>query len=322
MKTYLLPTTDLPLSRLGYGCMSIGGRWDNSPLLAGDYAKAERAVMTAYESGLTLFDHADIYMQGKSEEVFGALLHKMPSWREQIVLQTKCGIRFADDPQPGVPARYDFSYAHLVQSAENSLRRLHTDRLDILLLHRPDALAEPSEIARAFDALHTAGKVRYFGVSNHTPAQIDLLKKHLRQPILVNQIEISLLHHQTISDGILANQRGAVYTGVAGLLDYCRLNNILVQAWGPLANGRLVAATTETDTAQVAALIARLAEAKRTSREAIALAWLLRHPAGIQPIIGTTNPERLRACALADDVELSREEWYLLLQTARGAGVP
>jgi predicted oxidoreductase len=241
-----------------------------------------------------------------------------------MIIQTKCGIRFADDPRPGAPGRYDFSYEHIVRSAEGSLRRLRTDRLDVLLLHRPDPLVEPDEVARAFDHLRATGKVRYFGVSNHTLEQLELLRSAGGQPLVVNQVELNLLHNDLINAGVRANQRGTVEAGAAGTLDYCRRKGITLQAWAPVAGGRLVDPPADADerTRSAALAVARLAEARGTSREAVALAWLLRHPAGIQPIVGTTREDRLRASALADEVELSREEWYTLFVAGRGAPMP
>ena len=320
MQTYSVPNTDLRWSRLGYGCMQLGGKWDDSPLGQAERTRAAAMLDAALEAGITLFDHADIYTRGKSEAVFGEVLAQRPGLRQQIVLQSKCGIRFGNDPVPGAPGRYDFSAEHILRSVEGSLRRLQTDYLDVLLLHRPDPLVEPEEVARAFDALHAAGKVRYFGVSNHNPGQMALLQKHLRQPLVANQLELNLIHAQMIEDGVLVNQNANTYTGQTGVLDYCRLHGLQVQAWAPVANGRLMDPPRGADerTRKAAAAVRQLAEARGTTREAIALAWLLRHPAGIQPIIGTTKPERLRQSVLADAVALSREEWYGLWVAARG----
>ena len=314
MQTFRIPNTDLEVSRIAYGCMQLSSAWDGTPLTAAERSRTAALVDAALEQGITLFDHADIYARGKSERLFGEVLRATPGLRERIVLQSKCGIRFADDPQPGVPARYDFSYAHLVASVEGILQRLDTDCLDLLLLHRPDPLCQPQEVARAFDHLRSSGKVRYFGVSNHSPAQIALLQKHLDQRLVVNQIELSLRHHYPISEGILVNQAGADTVNAAGILDYCRRHELLVQAWSPLAGGKL--------SGPAAALAAQLAQSKGTSTEAILLAWLLKHPAPIQPIIGTTKPERLTDSCHARSIELTREEWYALLAAARGKGVP
>lgn len=314
MQTYRIPHTDLDVSRIAYGCMQLSTAWDDMPLTGAERTRTAALVDTALEQGITLFDHADIYARGKSERLFGERLRAVPSLRERMLLQSKCGIRFGGDPQPGSPARYDFSHAHLVASVEGILQRLQTDRLDLLLLHRPDPLCEPQEVASAFDLLHRSGKVRHFGVSNHNAPQIALLQRHLDQPLVVNQIELSLLHHHPISAGILVNQTGADTTGASGILDYCRQHGLLVQAWSPLAGGKLAGAA--------ATLAAQLAQAKNVATEAILLAWLLKHPAPIQPIIGSTNPQRVLDSCQAPVTELSREEWYALLAAVRGAGVP
>jgi len=183
---------------------------------------------------------------------------------------------------------------------------------------------EPDEVARAFDEVQQAGKVRHFGVSNHTPMQIELLKKSVRQPIVTNQLEYNLLHSGLAELGMFTNQTAARFTAADGLLDYCRLNNILVQAWSPVAGGRLIDPPADATRQMKAAAkaVAALAAAKHTSREAIALGWILRHPAGIQPIVGTAKPERLRLSVEADQVEITREEWYALVEAARGTPAP
>lgn len=322
MKSYRL-ADDLTVSRIGYGCMHLSRAWDASPITTEERRNTQRLVETALAHGITLFDHADIYARGKSEQVFGDVLRASPGLRAKMVLQSKCGIRFADDP-PGAPQRYDFSHAHIVASVEGSLARLGVDHLDILLLHRPDPLVEPDEVARAFDALHASGKVRYFGVSNHTPGQIDLLRRHVRQPLVANQVEISLLHLPLIDDGVVANTTGHAYASARGTLDHARLHGIRLQAWSPLAGGRLAMASGFADPVvrETSTLLRQRAEAHSVSPEAIQLAWLLRHPAGLQPIVGTTDPVRLAACCAADEVQLSREEWYALFTAARGGRVP
>lgn len=322
MKTYLL-ADGLPVSRLAYGCMQLSRAWDATPVTADERRLTQRLVETALAGGITLFDHADIYARGKSEQVFGDVLRASPGLRERMVLQSKCGIRFTDDP-PGTPGRYDFSQAHIVASVEGSLSRLGVGHLDVLLLHRPDALVEPEEVAKAFDTLHTAGKVRHFGVSNHTAGQIALLRRHVRQPLVANQVEVSLLHHHLIDDGVVANTTGHAYASAAGTLDYCRLHDLRMQAWSPLAGGKLATTSEFADPVirATSALLHQLAEEKGVTPEAIQLAWLLRHPAGIQPIVGTTDPVRLAACCAADGVTLSREEWYALFTAARGTRVP
>jgi predicted oxidoreductase len=228
------------------------------------------------------------------------------------------------DPDFGPPQRYDFRYEHLIKSVETSLRRLATDRIDLLALHRPDPLVEYEEVARAFDQLHASGKVRYFGVSNHTANQIALLQHHIQQPIVLNQLELSLLHPTLISAGILANMDGFPYPNTAGLLDFCRLHQILVQAWSPTAGGKVFASQPDATKEQrrLARQVAVVARAHKTTDEAIVLAWLLRHPAGIQPILGTSNTDRIGTSVRADEIVLSRAQWYTLLEAARGEPVP
>ena len=315
MKTYPLSPTNFHVSRIAYGCMNLGHVEDKT---------AADLVAGACAQGINFFDHADIYAGGKSEAVFGRVLQQSPGLRDRIILQSKCGIRGSNTPQPGDPGRYDFSYEHITNSVNGSLQRLQTDHLDILLLHRPDALAEPAEVARAFHDLQRAGKVQHFGVSNHTGAQVALLQKYLDQPLVANQLQLSLLHAHLIDDGVAANISARPHAAAGGTLDDCRLHNILVQAWSPLDKGKLIAppADAEPHIQTTAALVSQLATAHGVSREAIALAWLLRHPAGIQPIVGTTKIDRLIAGCQADAVALSREEWYHLFIAARGAALP
>ncbi|MGD0611311.1 MAG: aldo/keto reductase [Anaerolineales bacterium] len=325
MKTQKIASTDLEISRIAYGCMNIGGSWDPKPLTNGNRKAAMAAVHAALDAGINFFDHADIYCRGKSEEVFAGVWQDSPSLRQKIILQTKCGIRFGGDPSSSSPARYDFSYEHILSSVEGSLKRLQTEYLDVLLLHRPDPLVEPEEVARAFDELEKTGKVRYFGVSNHTAAEIALLKKYVRQKIVFNQVEFNLIHLHLIDSGILFNQDNPRLTRNDDTLEYCRLNEIILQAWSPLAVGRLTgrAAGTEPENiVKTAALVSRLASEKGVPGEAILIAWILRHPAHIQPIIGTTSPERIRSACKGDRLELTREEWYKLFNTARGEEVP
>lgn len=324
MNSYKIPHTDLRASRLAYGCMNIGGRWDATSITADERRAAIDAVHAAFDAGINFFDHADIYMRGRSEEVFAEAIAELKVPRKDVIIQSKCGIRFGGDPNPGDPGRYDFSCEHITRSAEGILHRLRIDTLDILLLHRPDPLMEPEEVARAFDHLHNSGKVRYFGVSNFTGPQIAHLQAALDQPLVANQVELSLLHHHLINDGVVANTAAVPAAGAAGTLDYCQRRGILIQAWSPVAGGALFNPPADASQAvrQAAALVAHLAREKDTSLEAIVLGWLLRHPAPIQPVIGTTRPARIAASALADAVELSREEWYRLFIAARGGPLP
>ena len=319
MQTYRLGTSDLNVSRIGYGCMQIGGAWDDTPLTDSIREAANRSVKTALEAGMNFFDHADIYCNGKSEEVFADLWKDAPHLRGQIYLQTKCGIRF------GPPHRFDFSYEHIISSVEKSLMRLQTDYIDILLLHRPDPLVEPEEVARAFDELLQSGKVRWFGVSNHTAAQMEFLQKFLNQPIVVNQVEFNLIHTHMLDEGIVFNQNNPKLARNEGAIEYCRLHNITLQAWSPVAGGKLTgkALANGDKHIQIAAdLVAQMAREKGVSSDAILIAWILRHPARIQPLPGTTNPDRILAACEGEGVSLTREEWYSLFVAGRGEPLP
>ena len=324
MKTYQIPHSDLEVSRLAYGSWHLGGTWDKTALDSELKRRAAELLHTALEQGINHIDLADIYTLGKSDEAIGHVLKENPGLREQLVLQEKAGIVLGFDEDFGPPSRYDFSFEHLTQSVERSLKRLHTDYVDILALHRPDPLVDYEEVARALDHLQEQGMVRYFGVSNHSAAQIKLLQKYCRQPIVVNQLELNLLHHHLIADGILVNQVTENYSHNDGVLEHCRLENIMVQAWSPVAGGQLFAPAADApiNIRNSAAVIRDMASAKGTTPEAIAFAWLLRHPMGIQPIIGSLKSNRIVDSAQADGVEMSRREWYSLLEAARGAGVP
>lgn len=324
MKSYRLANTDLDVSRIAYGCMALGGSWDGAPYSDDEVKHAIRLITAAVEAGINFFDHADIYARGKSERIFGEVLRAVPGLRERIVIQSKCGIRFADTPEAGTPGRYDFSHEHIIASVDASLTRLGIEQMDILLLHRPDPLMEPDEVAEAFSALHRAGKVCYFGVSNFSASQITLLQRSVQQKLVVNQLEISLLHHHLISEGIGVNQTGYDYAATTGTLDYCRLHDLRIQAWTPVARGQIINPPVDAsdNVKAVATKIQALANELDSTREAIALAWLLRHPSGIQPVVGTSTVERLLNSCKADDIELSREAWYELLEAARGLPVP
>ena len=322
MKYYEIKNTDLKVSALAYGCMNLG-RWSRSEITEEEIAIGREAVMTAFEQGINFFDHADIYTYGKSEEIFGKILEEEPGLRDQFIIQTKCGIRFQDEPNKGAPHRYDFSPKHIIDSVNGSLKRLKTDYIDILLLHRPDPLISPEELAKAFAELHSAGKVRYFGVSNHTPYQIELLKKYVPYPILFNQLELSLVHNQLIYEGINFNQNVSIPSFTQGALDYCRLNDICIQAWSPLAKGILFNDSPKDDRLiETAELVEDMAVSKHSTPEGIMLSWLLAHPANIQPVIGTTKPKRIVDSCKSVKVLLNREEWYHLLNTARGNSLP
>lgn len=313
----------LAASRLVLGCMGLGGGWNDEPITEQHLAAAHAAVEAALEAGINMFDHADIYTRGKAEQVFGQVLKERPEWRERIVLQSKCGIRFADN---GIPGRYDFSKEHILRSVDGSLKRLGVEYLDILLFHRPDPLMEPEEVAEAMSALKSAGKVRAFGVSNMSAGQIRLLQAYSKEPFIVNQLEMSLAKIGWLDQGVHVNQNAAKEDIFPeGTLEYCRLENIQIQAWGPLAQGVFSGRDLSDQPASIretAELVQAMANEKGTTREAIILAWLMRHPAGIQPVIGTANPERIRACGEAANLTLTREEWYTLYVSSRGRALP
>ena len=324
MKTYTLANTDLTVSRIAFGTWHIGGSWDQTPASQELKDRANTLLTAAYEHGINHIDLADIYTMGKSDEVIGYALKQNPGLREKLILQEKAGIILGSNPDYGPPGRYDYSSGHLIRVVEGSLKRLGTDYVDLLAFHRPDALVEPEEVARAAAHLHQHGMVRHFGVSNHSPSQIELLKKYIDFPLVVNQLELNLLHSYMISNGVLVNLPKAVFANTEGVFEYCRLHDITVQAWSPVAGGQLFNPKDDApdNVKAVAKLIAEMAEAKNTTKEAIALGWLLRHPAGIQPILGTHKAERIADSVRADDVELERAEWYALMEAARGEPVP
>jgi predicted oxidoreductase len=321
MKTYRIPHTDLDVSRIAYGTWHLGVHWNNEPPTTEITEQAVALIETAVEAGITLIDLADIYTKGKSDALVGETLRRNPLLRDKVILQAKAGIILGDENGPG---RYDFSYDHLIAAVEGTLTRLGTEHVNLLLLHRPDALVEPEEVARAFDKLQADGKVGHFGVSNHTPMQMQLLRRYVDQPLVANQIEVNLIHNDLINDGIVANTTDAAYTAARGTLDYCRLHDIMVQAWSPLAGGQVFKAddSSPPHIKAAASLVAELAEQYNVSGSAIMLAWLLRHPAGIMPILGTMNPARIHESVKADNIELTRIEWYQLFEAANGHPVP
>ncbi len=285
---------EITASEISLGCMRMAGL---------SVKQASGVIGTALEEGINFFDHADIYGGGKSEEIFSQAIGMTPRVREKIILQSKCGIG---------NKCYDFSKKHILEAVDGSLKRLKTDYLDILLLHRPDALAEPEEIAEAFDELHRAGKVRYFGVSNHNPMQIELLGKYLNQRILVNQLQFGVMHTGMIDSGINVNMHTDRSIDRDGsILDYCRLKNITVQAWSPFQYGFFEGVFLDNDKfPELNRKINEIAAARGIPNTAVAIAWILRHPAKIQPIVGTMNCGRLKDICKASGVELTRREWY------------
>ena len=325
MQKISLPHTDLTGSRLILGCMGLGGDWAPSSVLTKDHEKEARDFLeTGLELGANFYDHANIYTRGRAEEVFGRILKEKPSIRQQLILQSKVGIRFGDDPA-GTPHRFDYSRGYLLEATDAILRRLGTDHLEILLLHRPDVLWEPEEVAAAFATLKAQGKVRYFGVSNQNRFQMEYLQSLLPDRLVANQLQLSLLHNGFAEVGISFNQHAPQYPdGWEGTVEYCRMNKVVMQAWSPLDRGVLTGDLSKLPVSAqaTAVLVQQLAQKYGTEPEAIQLAWLLKHPAGIQPVLGTSKPARLRTCAKALDVALSREDWYALFTAARGATMP
>ena len=326
MEKLLIPNTDLMVSRICAGCMGLGGGWSKGVLLTNEHERqAQEFLDAALELDINFFDHANIYAVGRAEEIFGRVMREHPGLRERIVIQSKCGIRWADDP-PGTPQRFDFSYAHILSSVEDILRRLGTEYLDILLLHRPDVLWDGNEIALAFAALKKAGKVCYFGVSNQNRFQMEYLQSFLPDKLVANQLQMSLLHSGFAETGISFNQASPSYPdGWEGVLEYCRLNDVSLQAWSPLDRGILMGddlSKKPENVQKTAALLKEYAQIRGVPVEAVSLAWLLKYPAKIFPVTGTTRPDRLAACAKSLEVSLSREEWYRLFETARGKPMP
>lgn len=309
MKTQRIGKSDLESPRLSYGCMRTAGTWNPNEVNPERWAKGEEAVVAAYEAGYTLFDHADIYCTGKCEEIFGSVLKKVSGMREHVLIATKCGIRFPGEPNPDSPHRYDFSASHILESCDKSLRRLGVEVIDIYQLHRPDLLMNPPEIAEAFDRLHTQGKVRWFGVSNFKPSFVSALQSAMSAPLVVNQVEIHL---------------GRLDCFVDGTLDQCLEHTITPLSWSPLGGGWLGDGGNARGAAgkHLLQVMDTAASKYGVSRTVIALAWLLRHPSGIIPIVGSINPDRIRDAVRADDIEMDREDWYRILVAARGEPLP
>jgi predicted oxidoreductase len=285
---------DLDASEIALGCMRIA-----------DLTNQEIAtlVQTSLDEGINFFDHADIYGGGQSETKFAEAIHMTPRVREGMILQSKCGIR---------KRSFDFSREHILESVDGILKRLQTDYLDVLLLHRPDALVEPEEVAEALTILQDNGKVRNFGVSNQNPMQIELLIKFVKQPLVFNQLQMSITNTGMIDAGINVNmQINSSIDRDGSILDYCRLKEITIQPWSPFQYGFFEGAFLDNDKfPELNRQINEIAATWGVTNSAIAIAWLLRHPAHMQPILGTTNPGRVRDICKASDIRLSRQEWY------------
>jgi predicted oxidoreductase len=314
MQTQPLGTSELTVTRLAYGCMRISGSWDRTKVDAEVIRRGIHILETAVDAGYTFFDHADIYGDTACESIFGEALKQHPDWRDRLVIATKCGICFEDEPNPGDPHRYDFSRDHILRSVDGSLARLGIDRIDLLMLHRPDFLADPDEIAAAFDELRQTGKVREFGVSNFRPSLVSALEGALPFPLQVNQVEIHPRRLDCFTDGTL---------------DQCMERGMTPMAWSPLARGTVATGHVPDPEApgspHLTALLAALDRAAAElgcDRTNAVLAWLLRHPSGIIPVVGSTNPDRIRSAAGATAIEMDRNTWYRILLAARGEKLP
>lgn len=294
MRYYDIPGTTLHVSAVGLGCMRVASK---------SWQEVDALVRAALDAGVTFFDHADIYGAGACESVFGEVLRHDPSLRDRMVLQTKTCIR--------IGTCYESSHDYIVKSVDEALGRLHTDHLDSLLIHRPDALMDPEEVAWAFSDLKHAGKVDWFGVSNMNPGQIRLIQKYTGEPIVFDQLQFSPAHAWMVDEGIHVNmddEYACVRDG--GVLDFCRLNDITVQCWSILADSKREQFLGNPAHARLDEVLRRLAEAHGVTPAAIVVAWILRHPAHMMPLAGTTSPEHLRELAQGADVELTHDEWY------------
>lgn len=300
MKKINIGNGKLQGSEISLGCMRMASRSDE------DVAKL---IQTAYDAGIDFYDHADIYGAGESELVFARAMKTLDIKREDIILQSKCGIR---------KGFFDFSKEYILTSVDDILQRLDTDYLDTLLLHRPDTLMDPEEVAEAFTKLHASGKVRHFGVSNQNPMQMELMNKYLEEKIIINQLQLSIMHTPMIDAGLNVNMANApAINRDDSVLDYCRLKDITIQAWSPFQYGFFEGVFLDNPKfPKVNGVIDRIALAKGVTNSAIAVAWILRHPAKIQTVVGTTNVTRLAEICKASDVVLSREEWYEIYRAA------
>lgn len=295
MKTINLGKSGLKVPAVAVGCMRMGDL---------EQKEADNYIAEAVDMGAVFFDHADIYGAGKCEEMFGKYLHKNPALRDRIILQSKCSI------VPGV--MYDCSKKHILESVDGILKRLQTEYLDVLLLHRPDALVEPEEVAEAFDLLESSGKVRHFGVSNHKPSQIRLLKKYVKQDIAADQLQFSIPNSQMVANGMEVNMltEGAADRD-GSVLDFCRLEDITIQTWSPFQYGFFEGVFLGNPKyAELNRILEELGEKYGTGSTGIASAWILRHPANMQLVAGTMKTSRLKEICEASEIVLTREEWY------------
>ena len=311
-------------SRLIYGTMGLGGGWDDSDISKKDIQNAEKAFYTAIEIGIDLFDFADIYQYGKSEKVFGEIVKNDSKIRKLVKIQSKAGIILENNSEV---QRYNFDSSHLITSVENSLKRLNIEYLDSFLLHRPDPLMEISELKKAFDYLFDNGLIKSYGVSNMNQYQIEFIQNAVERKACVNQLEMSLNKLDFLDNTIGVNNNESTNTTFPpGLMEYCMNNDIELQAWSSMAggifSGRPLGKDIERKILDTKKYIYELSNDKRTSAGNIVLAFLLKHPSNIRPVIGTTNPKRIKELQDAEKIELTREEWYKLYTLARGKKLP
>ena len=275
-------------------------------------AESAKVIRNAYDLGVTFFDHATCYGNGEAEQRFGDAFPQTGLKREDVFLQGKVGLCFERN-------EFDCTKENILESVDDSLRRLGTDYLDSVLLHRPDVIFEPEEVAEAFQKLSDSGKVKYFGVSNLMPMQIELLKKYVRQPLVFNQVQLSLEQSQLIDQALYMNNKTTEFSinRDGSLLDYCRLNDITIQAWSPLQYGMFKGTFVDhPDFPELNRALGEIGEREGVSKTAVAIAWILRHPAKMQAIAGTMNPDHLRDLCDAARVNLSHHDWYRLYLAA------
>ena len=287
-------------SAISLGCMRMGGLAEK---------RVDAIMDTALEKGINFFDHADIYGRGDAEKVFGGYLKRNKNARDKMFIQTKCAIH---------DGQFDFSKEHILKSVDGSLLRLDVDYVDVLLLHRPDTLMEPEEVAEAFDALEASGKVRYFGVSNQNMMQMELLKTCVKQPLIANQLQFSVTEAGMVTSGMnvnMKNPESVMHDG--GILEYSRIKNITIQAWSPFQYGFFEGNFVDSEKyPELNKVLAEIGEKYGVSKTGVAAAWILRHPANMQVIVGTMNPEHLKDVCDASDVVLTRQEWYDIYRAA------
>jgi predicted oxidoreductase len=314
MQTISIGVSSLQCSRLAYGCWRVAGAKKPGDVTPELRIAAKKALTTAFESGYTMFDAADIYCAGEAERILGEVLREVQGMHKNVLVVTKCGVRHRGEPRPDSPERYDLSADYIVASCEASLKRLGREQVDLFLLHRQDYLCDPAEVASAFSRLREAGKVRYFGASNFRPTMLTAIQAACPMPLIAHQVEISLARLAPFHDGTL---------------DQCLIERITPMAWSPLGGGlladgakRLLPAQQKYQTGAIVTALDTIAAARGVSRMVVAMAWLLKHPSRIQPVVGSVNPAHIREAVAATEFEMSRDEWYTLLNAALPEPIP